>query len=181
MNVYGFANGDPVLFWDPFGLTVCFTGARRGELINAAEAAIGARIPVDENGCTSTPVQPPGKWVSVLFNRFNDLVRSRKVWTLTFDISPCMNTGSHWCPDDNTAHILWSDIGRRFPADYLTCSWTGGLFGKVTENLPSIIAHEFLGHGWAFATQRADPYSEKFARAAENIYRRRNHMGERCN
>ncbi len=84
---------------------------------------------------------------------------------------------------DNIAYINPSDIGNRYSKKYFGCSVIGGMIGlgpKMTESLPSIIAHELLGHGWE-KFSGGDTFDQSAADRAENLYHAASGDGqERC-
>jgi hypothetical protein len=90
---------------------------------------------------------------------------------------------SHFCNADLTVTIDQTDVQRRRdPASYFGCGWFGRLVGpRVGHSGETIIAHELLGHAWAYATG-GDPHDERIARGAENQFRGRDAGGTlRCN
>jgi RHS repeat-associated protein len=185
VNLYAYAGSNPVAFRDPFGLKVCFRGPDREELIEATSQAIGATITpeaLDEQGCISQALSPDSGEASELLNRFNDLVRSRDEYTVSFaQHTSCYGSGSDYCPAYRWVHVWRPDVGKRFPASFRGCGILG-LFGvgpKVTESLSSIVAHELLGHAWMHHSG-GDPYDQRAANRAENAYRRAQGGRERC-
>jgi RHS repeat-associated protein len=179
LNLYGFANGDPVNFTDPFGLKVCFDEDGRDELVDATSEAIGAPIAVDDSGCVAEPIEGTDDSNEDLLDRFNRLVGSDNEYSVTFGGSGCSNVGSNYCPTTRRTRVRRADIGTTLPAKYLFCGLFGGTFGEVTTTAASIVSHELLGHGYAHEIGW-DPYDQSYAIAAENVFRRATGGAQRC-
>jgi RHS repeat-associated protein len=196
LNAYGFAAGDPVSFSDPMGLKVCYKGSKAevNRLRAATEEATGAAVHLDASNCVSVVGASMTPALVGLRNRLYLLVVRPAVYNVSFRFSEDLiwqgstcdwNPHSHFCPDNQLVEVDERDVGRTFPADFLGCYVLGGLgLGPtITENLPSIIAHELLGHGWshAVATGPTYNYGERRGVSAENSYHRtRSEGNERC-
>jgi RHS repeat-associated protein len=196
LNTYGFAAGDPVGFSDPYGLAVCYKGTAQEvkRLQRATEEATGAALYLDQKNCVRAVGNTMNAGLTGLRNRL-ELMRARPtVYNVGFSYSAdrtwvgsaCDNyIISHYCPIDDVVEIYEGDIGRRLPADSPAC-WPIGAFGMgqhMTENLPSIIAHELLGHAWSaeIATGYSYDDSERIGVIAENNYNRTRPGGrKRC-
>ena len=82
LNLYGFANGDPVNFSDPFGLKVCFSGRKVQQLADSTQAATGTTLALDQGNC-ATNVQAVAGRDSSVANSFIGLATDP---SFTFDI-----------------------------------------------------------------------------------------------
>jgi RHS repeat-associated protein len=188
LNLYGFAGGNPVTYSDPFGLKVCYQGTAseiRG-LRSATERATGASITLDANNCISVIGQSSDPRLRGLRDRLFFLAMQGDVYNLrTFysqdpalGVPVCYNTQSHFCPQDlSTVIEVSGDVGRKYRSKFFGC-WFG-IGASVTETVPSILAHEFLGHAWANAAGRST-YDERISIGAENVFRRATGGVERC-
>jgi uncharacterized protein RhaS with RHS repeats len=184
VNEYGFADADPLNFSDPFGLKVCFGAGDRENLIRATSQAIGATISsddLDSQGCISQALGPSTGKASELLRRFNVLATSLDVYGVSVDFGgSCYGDATQFCQLDKTAYV-GTGAGRKFTAESTGCLVKDilGVGPKVTETLPAVIAHELLGHGWQYYLH-GDPYDQKAAIQAENIYHREHGESERC-
>jgi RHS repeat-associated protein len=187
LNAYGFAVGDPVSYADPYGLKVCFLGdaAEVTRLRDATSEATGASIRMNGN-CIASVGPATNSALRGLRNRLERLVADDSVYSVALSgYSGCPQEGSHFCPETRVARITEFSIGMKFPAKYRFCGLVGafGAGPKITESVPSIVAHEFLGHAWhhAVATGLTYDTSERSAIRAENNYHRAQPSGrERC-
>jgi hypothetical protein len=179
-----------VSYSDPYGLKVCFEGSASEitELKTATEGATGASIELDKDGCISSVGAATEGSTRGLRDRLEFLNNREDRYTVglaftasDFD-SQCDNVGSHFCQIDLTVTIDQTEVwGRRDPASYPLCGWFGKFGSKVGHSGETIIAHELLGHAWAYATGQ-DIYDESIAIAAENVFRGRGPEGRlRCN
>jgi hypothetical protein len=187
-----FAAGDPVSFSDPYGRKVCLTGpaAEIGELRSALEGATGANISLDKQNCVSSVGSSSDRSLKGLRDRLDRLRRDRGTYTLGFAFTAepvggtlCENSGSHFCQEDMHTMIDQNDIRYRdAAASYFSCSIVGrtGAGPRVGHSGETIVAHEFLGHAWAYAVGPGT-YDEKISIGAENNFRRRGNGGTaRC-
>jgi len=184
LNLYGYADGDPLNLADPFGLKVCFGVDDRANLLRATSQAIGATISptdLDSRGCISGALQPNSGTASELLRRFNALATSSDAYGVSVDFGlTCEGDATQYCPNDRTAYV-GTGAGRQFTAKSNGCFVKDflGLGPKVTETLPAVIAHELLGHGWQ-QYLHGDAYNQTPAIQAENIYHREHGEKERC-
>jgi hypothetical protein len=187
LNTDGFAAGDPVSYGDPYGLKVCFKGdeAEVARLRDATSEATGAAIRMDGN-CIASVGPATNSGLRGLRNRLERLVADDSVYSVSLSgWSGCHQLDSHFCPETRVVRIIEYDIGRKFPAKYGFCNIVGGLGAgpMITQNLPAIIAHEFLGHAWSHVVATGLTYDNSEGRAirAENNYHRVQPGGrERC-
>jgi hypothetical protein len=197
LNAYGFAAGDPVSYSDPSGLTVCFQGTSTEiqRLHAATEQATGSVITLDSRThCIINVNFTSNPGLVGLRNRLVLLVNRRTQYgvglhgSLGWKGSGCSNDQSHLCPADNQLEIWESQVGESFDAKYFGCRFGTvemmdvpyRMGPQIKEDLASIIAHELLGHTWAYEV-REDQYSERLAIGSENVYRRAQPgMKQRC-
>lgn len=110
INLYGFANGDPVTYSDPYGLAVC---ARTPGLRRGVSRSVNATITWDENGCVSSlsNVQFHGGRAWAAIQRvFSDMVQSPDVYSVAWrDPSRSTLPGSYFDPTSRTAYIDQGD------------------------------------------------------------------------
>jgi len=178
LNLYGFANGDPVNFSDPFGLRVCFVGSTFGEretLRKGAEDATNSTIEVDEQGCVqSWQMLDDGKGkFHNLQETFGRMVGAEdKVFKVSFGAQSHMS-------DFGWATIRADDIGGSYPLPL------GGEFCELNPSghwtLGAIIAHELLGHGKGLLRGFGKGNRTRNAIPAENEYHAARGQDARCN
>jgi RHS repeat-associated protein len=179
LNLYGYANGDPINFSDPFGLKVCFgTGRNAGTHRRLTEEATGTSIEVDDEGCAVSFEDVGGEDYAGLQAALGTLIASDAVFHVFLDEeseSLVGETRSVFGPlrslDGTTAYgatIALADAGRPYP-----CS------GGVGWNGPQLTAHELIGHG-LYAIAPTETNREWFAIGYENQYNRAAGRPERC-
>jgi RHS repeat-associated protein len=142
LNLYGFADGDPVNFSDPFGLKVCFSGEDYEELAENTRWATGTTFDLDDRHC-ATNVRPSGdNWTEVSEGFATLAADENYMVELVYD-----GGGSRIA--DGKVRIDRSDIGARY-GTYLDRPGRCVTSRGAAWDQPSIIAHE-LGHvnaGW---------------------------------
>ena len=189
LNSYGFAAGDPVSYADPYGLKVCIKGSASelGALRSAAEGATGAAIYLDKENCISSVGATMHRSLRGIRNRLVFLNDRKETFAVGFEFtdtnfeSRCENVDSHFCQEDQTVTINQLDFEVRHAASYPSCSIFGRLGGTVGHSGETIIAHELLGHAWAYVVGK-DIYDERISRSAENQFRGHRAGGRlRCN
>jgi RHS repeat-associated protein len=145
VNLYGFAEGDPVSYADPYGLAVCFRGATKGEvrgLIREVERVIGSRVTVGRDNCVTGVT---GSGTNEHRSQFEALVSS----SFTYWIQPG-TSGSRF-----TGGILEVDPGQAGIA-YWTYNGTQCI-KNGTATLTQIVAHE-LAHAYQHNHRRSLPF-----------------------
>ncbi|HEX6746130.1 MAG TPA: RHS repeat-associated core domain-containing protein [Longimicrobium sp.] len=187
LNVYGFAEGDPVSYDDPYGLKVCLRGsaAEVRYLRNILSTTVGAFLSLDRQNCISFIGASRRSSLRGLRDRLAFMNSRTQVYSVRFMFTEdttlkngCINAESHFCPPDLTTVIDQSDSGRHFNAKFFGCK-VSMVGPQVTESSTSIAAHELLGHAWAHAAQ-LDPFDERIAHSAENVFRRAFGLTQRC-
>lgn len=177
MNAYGFADGDPVSFSDPFWLAVCFAGSRnhRANLEMLTELTIGGRIDVDRGTGCVTKVFPSQ---SSAVAQFKSLVDSEDTYTIAYGVG-----GSRFMPNRKTIFLDPSNTDTEF---YTNEGGLCAMWGATAQFRSRILAHE-LGHAymynreWKWWNARAsDKFHELGATGWENLWARQNHQPERC-
>ena len=136
INAYGFGNGDPVNYADPFGLKVCFANSQEAEdMLPDLQRAIGARVGVGIDNC----VDEVGRGGTDR-DQFAALVSSPFTYTLRYGVN---GSGSRYSPATRTVSIDKLDVTVPYPAER-----RGGCEdGRRYFNIPQVLAHE-LGHAY---------------------------------
>jgi RHS repeat-associated protein len=185
LSFYGFGNGDPVSFDDPFGLRVC-AGSR--SMRRGIEQTVDATIDWDAAGCASSAAQ-------VSFNGGGQNGKPNPIQSIFLGL----------VESSETFHVRWgqpgsgsqTDIPRRNisidPADVRRQYSSGVCLVGGTQwtaaGLQTLIAHELLGHGTdSWLTRHANnwidsplvTYSEWHAVNVENMYHAANNQPKRC-
>lgn len=168
LNLYGYAQGDPINGSDPFGLKVCFKGSRNevNELREGTERAVGGHITRDDNNCVSTfSVDPEKRGYGELQAGFLSLVDAEAIYSVQFGAEESRFYSS-FNPNTRTATILRGDYrgGFYYSGNRITCALFGG-HRSAPHSLPGLIVHELIGHGTRGG-------SEPGARRIENLYHR---------
>jgi RHS repeat-associated protein len=168
MNLYGYANGDPVSYSDPYGLKVCYAGtfAERAMLRMATEQATNTSITLDREQRCIARATPNARNQNASFRslqrRLNRLSSSSRVVTVSIDAEA---EDSEYF--NNHVRIRPVD----FSGSYNTNS-DGYLCYMSPENsgvrsAGQLMAHELLGHA---AAPRLKRYVEARAIDVENEY-----------
>ena len=170
LNVYGYANGDPVTFSDPFGLTVCFGGSEeeRKSLSNATKRATDTDFSLDANGC-AVGVRPRGDSFTPLGERMNEMSEDLTgEWDIQYSLVGPLFTGV----GDRSLGYAFVGEGPNSSASlkpYKTGPYGQCDGGEARTTLESLIAHEFFGHVYEGRAGRSTK-AEKPAVEAENLY-----------
>ncbi len=164
LNLYGFAGGDPVAYSDPFGLKVCYRGVGRSALRSATEQATGSTLSLDDSGCIDDiGVADTSSKYNEARQRLQALVDAPETYTVALT-GRGSNYEAGWIGIDR------SDVGRPYEMMYDAGVCALG----SAESLPSLIAHELLGHafGSRHLTYRLQGRwgMEQYAMSAENAY-----------
>ncbi|HEX6746135.1 MAG TPA: RHS repeat-associated core domain-containing protein [Longimicrobium sp.] len=183
LNVYGFAEGDPVSFGDPFGTKLCFRGPGRIRLVTATMNATNTTFSVDRNGCIlENTIRARGAaGFEELQDKLKDLVSASETHTVAFQqptTSECPRMGSCTTPDLQRSYIQEEDT----KIWYVPCDpYRFPRGGRTT--LESSIAHEVLGHqtegpvyGWLGARWNWEGHAIKM----ENYYHSAVGEARRC-
>ena len=191
INLYGFANGDPVSYSDPYGLKVCYKGSASQvhQLRRGTEDAVGASVTLDRENCISG-IGDGSKSKAELRDRLEHLafgIGDHTVEVL-FEAGPGGSARQQSYAFVENIHFPAGrkgvSIGTGFAnANYATrlLSICFGFVKTVSPTLGSIMAHELLGHSYGQSLSgftRAT--GEAYALAAGNIYERAAGMPERC-
>jgi RHS repeat-associated protein len=136
LNSYGFAAGDPVGFWDPFGLKVCYMGTRTEvrSLVRETERSIGARVEVGIDNC----VISVGNSNAPARDEFLALVNSGYTYSIAFG-----TRGSRFDPLTRTIWLDPADEDQQFYSMRDGQCQLGPIIGVLSR----ILAHE-LGHAY---------------------------------
>jgi uncharacterized protein RhaS with RHS repeats len=142
LNSYGFAAGDPVGYWDPFGLKVCFRGTEEEiqRLSDSTAAATGTSFKLNKGNCVTDVKPVSGEWDEVSAG-FAQLASDRNV-----NIPIMYGVGGSRNDASGAIVIDQSQISNRYQVrGFLGICWRRGSdqYGE-----PAIISHE-LGHAWA--------------------------------
>jgi RHS repeat-associated protein len=172
INLYGFADGDPITYDDPLGLMVCFRGANRSKLIDATKNGTNTTFDVDpRSGCiVPSSIQDRGGGNSsfaalrrILIALASD--NERHVVGFVDATYPCESMGS--CTFGRSdSRVSLADLRVR----YQTCDRARFPRGWATT-LEQTVVHELLGHqtdSWLAILFQ----SEGHAIDVENIYHR---------
>jgi RHS repeat-associated protein len=179
VNLYGFANGDPVNYSDPFGLTVCFRGNHIRRAVDAVERATGSRITLDDNNCISK-IEAISKDPrhAALRGRLQTMAEDTKTHfgVEIYDAVPPFKATKVFVGTDLTVHI-GSDAQDAFANRYATPLWGLCIPKTGPPSNAAFVAHELLGHlyGQYLIWKRTGmpaPTGERYARAWENLYHR---------
>lgn len=177
-NLYGFANGDPVDFSDPFGLKVCYqgTGAEISELKKTTESAPNTTFTLDKTNCVDPASVRSGgaKRFDALRAGFKDLVSSDAIFNVAFGAEA-------ESPQYSPYRI---SIFRDADAlAYSTGAWGKCDGGRAAFSLPQVMAHE-LNHHFPVArggTMTSGTRGENDAvRKGDNIYNAASGRRLRC-
>lgn len=174
LNVYGFAEGDPVNYGDPYGLKVCYKGNAqdRTSLVQATEQATNTTITLDTSGrciAHATP-NPDGQnsHFRSLQRRLNNVIRDQDVYDVAFGSCPGGDSGC-FDPFTNSISISRSDPTGFYPA-------RGGGRWRCRYNprdqpfsREATLVHELLGHAEAPGLRQV---YEPRARDVQNEYHR---------
>jgi RHS repeat-associated protein len=190
LNLFGYANGDPVNFGDPFGLKVCFkanpqvrqmSGSRQvGTQVAALEQATGSTIALDSDNCiASVRERRVGSGFAELRRRLQELAAADEVINITF--YPAL-----WGDDQNYAHgggrgTTWGLIEMspnlgRYPAR--VGPFCTRQFG-ARSSYAAVLAHELLGHSY-YQRRTGRQSGESYAIAVQNIYHSQVGERQRC-
>ncbi len=144
LNLYGYANGDPLAYSDPFGLKVCLSGKDVKSLARAIENATNTTFGLDAANCV-IDVQAAGQYLTEAGSGFAAMARD-SLFMVPIEFG---NGGSR---NDKSGIIIdKSQIGTPYGTAFIKpgfCSTSRG----ATFTEPSIVAHE-LGH--AYGTYRS--------------------------
>lgn len=172
LNLYGFANGDPVNFSDPFGLKVCFEGsARTVQRFKAAtERATDTQITLDKKNCVASFREGSDPRFDEYRRGFADLVADAAVYTVRY-----------------TKIFNSEQISKYFIdvfEDYNALAYPARVGGKclrdqVPWSLSQLVAHELYHHYTVPRTGLMNP-SESGAVDAENAVNRKIGRPLRC-
>ena len=187
VNVYGFANGDPISYSDPYGLRVCFKGSQRqvNTLKEETQKATGTTFALDGENCVVRgSVRSDGTaGMGEIRGTFEGFVRSELRYDVRF-ARPSDNQvhsafGRYKDGSGYVAVIVPGDTQLRYdsPRDNLF----GCLFPVQTTRwtLSALIAHELIGHGWLTPGLR-DGASQRTAIRFENQYHAAHGEARRC-
>jgi len=164
VNLYGFANGDPINFSDPFGLKFCIKDKNKGhiqEIKDALSYALDARIDWDEKtNCVKGQIHP-GKNTAFrgLQTGFQAMVNSDVAYAAKLG-------GGFGSPQSSPTEItVETDINVRV---YHTGSWGVCDGGIALATMPQAFAHE-LEH--RFSGLPPGPAAEEDAiQRGDNVY-----------
>jgi RHS repeat-associated protein len=189
LNLYGFANGDPVSYGDPLGLAVC---SKSGIMRRGIERAVNGNISWDSNGCVTSMSQVRfrggSEWAPIRAV-FTALVERMDTFTVVRGNSEeCVQKGCTGnMPLDRTYTIYDQDWDRidgvtgDFERGY---AYAGCGFGNPlrppTMALGALIIHELLWHGQGPLNGRLTPDDQSYSFKLENIYNRAHGRRERC-
>ncbi len=179
LNSYGFANGDPVSYKDPFGEKVCFKGRpdQVSFLKGALEAATRTHLTVDKGNCVESFTRDANsKGFEKVQEGLQHLVFAADTFNVRFSYSR-----SEFNPANRDIQLYDDWNGRAYPA-MVHGKCVGG---QVTWSQPGqVLAHE-LEHAFNVGFRR-EPYglnrSAEEARAMiwENTYNAANGLTPRC-
>lgn len=141
MNLYGFAEGDPVNFADPFGLKVCFqgSGAEISDLKKTTESATNTTFSLDKKNCVDPASVRSGgdKRFDALRAGFSDLVGSDATFSVAF--------GAEAESPQYSPYKI--SIFRDADAlAYSTGAWGKCDGGRAAFSFPQVMAHELNHH-----------------------------------
>lgn len=150
LNLYGFAQSDPINFSDPFGTEVCFPRTvSRPALKKALEDATDTKLEVDDaTGCVTKVTRGKKKGFSDLQARLERAVGDSRI----FNVIPGHSARGS---ESNSLGITIIDLlqidsknGVHYPMQFLSLCVVNGLNGLTNnrETPASIMAHELLGH-----------------------------------
>jgi RHS repeat-associated protein len=143
LNAYGFANGDPASFSDPYGLKVCFQGADYRRLADSTMTATGTTFSLDSSHCAENVQDADGK-LSYVSRRFIELANDTVVIvSLEFGVGL---TGGSGVGAGGVLYIDQNDVGGHYGTQWVSQGVCSGPPNAVWD-LASIIAHE-VGHGY---------------------------------
>lgn len=172
-NLYGFAEGDPINYSDPFGLKVCVSGteAQIEDLKNGLEDATDSKIKWDDDNCVKN-FEPRGSRGFVgIQAKFGALVRSRNGYWVQFGNQM---GDSYYYPRVFTAEIDTDNMATFYharPNGSRVCST------YIRPTLGALIVHELIGHA---ALQRGFSKSQEYAVAMEHAYEAARGPSQRC-
>ncbi len=158
LNLYGYANGDPINGSDPFGLKVCFKGKDQQRLADSTAAATGTTFTLDSGGCAENVQAAGGKWNATSRGFASLAADTLFTYDMAFGIG-----GSRFDKDGITIDL--GQVGTPYGTQRQGAgcvSSSGAVYDEV-----SIIAHE-LGHAYAFQQGRNTRRSTSTAIGWEN-------------
>jgi RHS repeat-associated protein len=201
LNLYGFSEGDPVSYSDPFGLKVCYRGsaAEVSRLRAATEEATGAAVYLDSENCISGVGLSMNSGLRGLRNRLALLSSvddryyvyfnrgffdsNAEVLSGTGEVESAARTNID-CPGTVCPRNI--EIGSRWAVRYQSTVIFGRCmpWGSTRPTLGQIIAHELLGHGFEYYAYTPDAnrrLSEMHTvRSVDNVYNSAMGRPQRC-
>jgi RHS repeat-associated protein len=186
VNLYGFANGDPVSYSDPYGLKVCYQGTAmqvqrlKSATEQATESTIFLERESDGRHCIRD-MEVRGNTKTQEYARLEEMVRSEA------DITVRFHQGIWGDKQSYAQHALGGRVGRLLitphkPLSYWTPLFgTGPCWGRASATLQAVVAHELIGHIYHQTVERPGVDSgEPYAIAWENRYHARAKEPLRC-
>jgi RHS repeat-associated protein len=193
INLYGYANGDPVSYSDPFGLKVCAKGLRAQR---ALQNVMNADIEWDKDGCVDDdrkvhprPRRRKDMYADIeLMGVFRQMIWNDRTITLVLEPAP---RGIRGCDFNTSCYDEVNNIAYVDPADTMLMnadgfvyrdgvSYRGCGFLKTGQyTLDGLVAHEFIGHGSGLPL-RGVVHRHPAAFGIENLYHRAVGGTERC-
>jgi RHS repeat-associated protein len=144
LNTYGFGNGDPISYSDPFGLKVCFTGPKARQLAAVAMAATHTKFTLDKKNCAAN-IRATDARPSRMARGYIDLANRPENVSFAYGTGSQGGSGSG---DEGILFIDKRDIGKQYGTQWESYGVCSGPPNAIYSQ-EAIIAHE-SGHGWAY-------------------------------
>jgi RHS repeat-associated protein len=188
LNTYGFANGDPVTYSDPYGLKVCYRGTAKQvqRMKMATEEATGSTITLasesDGRQCISD-LDLNVRAATETYARLKEMAENKGV-DITLEPNPV-----RWDRQSYAQHAEGGRIGRvrltqTTPMGYWSNVSVFGrnvCVGRSSGTLAAVVAHELIGHIYHQTIARPGTDSgEPYAIYWENMYHARAGEKSRC-